>query len=226
MNSSDLYERFRSDVYDTASPYLWSDVEVFQYMDAAQKMLCRLAGGIADATSTLTQVPVVATEAWVSYDPRILKITRANRLSDYKKLDVLNVEDLDRSGGSDDYGVTRTYKMDMSTGPLEAVVTNLEAKKIRLIKVPEANDTLQLAVYRLPLVTINDTDLEFEVDEVHHEYLLYWMKKLAFSKQDAETRNDKQAELNELRFRQYCEQVRQERERREHKPRLVSYGGL
>jgi predicted heme/steroid binding protein len=226
MNSSDLYDRFRTDVFDTAEPYLWTDGEVFAYMDAAQKQFCRLSGGIKDASSALTQVPIVATEAWVTYDPRILKITRANRLSDFRKVEVMTIESLESVNAADDYGIASAYTLDNIQGAVQAIVTNLEDGKIRLVRVPKENDTLQLAVYRLPLVTINDTDMALEIDEQHHEYLLLWMKKLAYSKQDAETRDDKKAAANELAFRAYCEQARAERERREHKARPMAYGGI
>lgn len=226
MNTTDLYDRFRSDVYDTQEPYLWSDVEVFQYMDAAQKQFCRLAGGIADSTSPLTQVSVSTGEPWAAIDSRILKIRRVQRQSDSKKVEVINHEDLDRLLDGDDYGTRRQFKLDNMPGEVRFIITNMEQDKIRLIRVPAVDDTLEMSVYRMPLKSVTGKDQKFEIHEQHHEYLLHWMKKLAYSKQDAETRNDKVAETNETKFRQYCDQARLEREAREHKARVISYGGI
>ena len=60
MDSTTLHDLFRSEVRDEATPYLWSDVEVYSFIDDAQKMFCRLQGGIADASSAITHINVVA----------------------------------------------------------------------------------------------------------------------------------------------------------------------
>lgn len=226
MDSTSLYNRFRSDVYDEAEPFLWKKDEVYAYMDAAQKQFCRLAGGIADSSSRFTQLTVTAGDAWVALDPRILKIRRAQRQSDSKKLDVINHEDLDRLLDGDDYGTRRQFKLDNMPGEVRFLITNMEQDKIRLVRVPAVDDVIELSVYRLPLATITGPQQKLEIHEQHHEYLMRWMKHLAYSKQDSQTRNDKLADSNEAAFRVYCEQARQEREAREHKPRVVTYGGI
>lgn len=226
MNSSDLYDRFRADVFDTREPYLWSDLEVYGYMDAAQKQFCRKAGGILDSTSALTQLSFQANQAWVATSPLILAIQRAQRLSDFKTVDVISVEELARLGGGDDYGVQLQFRLDNQPGEVRFAVNNLEVDKLRLLRIPKVADTLALTVYRLPLKSITDGDQKFEIAEPHHEYLLWWMKALAYMKQDAETRDDGKAQRFQQQFLAYCEQARQERERREHKPRSMTYGGI
>lgn len=226
MNSSDLYARFRSDVFDVQEPYLWSDTEVYAYLDAAQKQFCRLTGGILDSSSALTQVAVMSGDPWVNIDPRILKIQKIFRASDFGPVDPVTLEDLDRLGQEADYGFQRRYRLDNMPGEVRYAITNMEANKLRLLRVPVAADTLQLTVYRLPLKTINDADQKLEIAEQHHEFLLLGMKARAYRKQDAETRDDRKAGAFEGEFRLYCDQARQERERREHKPRTIGYGGI
>lgn len=226
MNSTDLHSRFRADVFDDREPYLWSDVEVYAYADATQKQFCRLAGGILDSTSTLTQIAVTSGNPWVSIDPRILKVQRIHRLSDFEPVDPISLEDLTKLGDEADYGTVRRFKLDNMPGEVRYAITNMEADKLRLLRVPVADDTLQLTVYRLPLKSINDADQKLEIAEQHHEYLLLGMKARAYRKQDAETRDARRASAFEGEFRLYCDQARQERERREHKPRIVGYGGI
>ena len=68
MTPTQLKDLFRSDVRDEASPPLWTDTEIFVYMDDAQKMFCREGGGIADSTSTICTMQVVAGDTYIDYD--------------------------------------------------------------------------------------------------------------------------------------------------------------
>ena len=56
MNSTEVVGLFRETVGDGAAPYLWNDVEAFRFLDDAQKMFCRLTGGLGDASSAITQL--------------------------------------------------------------------------------------------------------------------------------------------------------------------------
>lgn len=225
MDTTELYSLFREDVHDVDEPFLWTPDEVIRYMDAAQKQFCRLSGGIADSTSAVTQVAATTGNAWADVSPVILRFRRAS-LSDGTEVKIINHENVDVILDTSDYGFDRPIKLDNTTGPVRYMVTNMEANKVRLIKIPTADQTISLSVYRMPLVALDDLDLDLEIDEQHRHYLLLWMKALAYAKQDAETRNDKLREQNDLLFRQYCTQARAEREAREHKTRIVSYGGL
>ena len=79
MNVLELYDQFRSDVVDVIKPTIWSDDDVFRYMDDAYKMFVRLTGGIADFTSDFARVNIVTGEKVGEYDKRILRIMKAYR---------------------------------------------------------------------------------------------------------------------------------------------------
>lgn len=218
MDSSALLSLFRADVRDEATPYLWSDAEIFAYIDDAQKMFCRAQGGIADATSAVTQIAVTAGAAFVSISPLILKLRSVRRLTDGRDVEILNFEDLqaDRSYG---------YRLDDLPGPIHAVVVGMETNKLRLVRIPDVNQTLALVVYRMPAAAITAAGQALEIDEQHHRHLLGWMKHLAHRKQDAETYDRGRSEDFRNEFLAYCNQAKAERERREHKYRTVAYGG-
>ena len=215
MDVAALLALFRADVRDEAAPYLWSDAEVISYIDDAQKMFCRLQGGIADATSALTLLAVTAGDAFAKYDPRILKLRAAYREADGRELELLNFEDLQFDGG----------KLDTSPGELRALVTGMEANKVRLVRAPTENTSVRLVVHRMPLESIEDESQLLEIDEQHHRHLLHWMKHLAHQKQDAETYDRGRAEQFRTEFIAYCDRAKAEREKREHKYRTVMYGG-
>lgn len=226
MNSNLLYEAFREDIVDTAKPYLWSDDEVFRYMDAAYRMFVRLTVGISDFTSPITQVQIVAGEALADIDSSILRIMSANKESDESDLTIINMVE-DATTESADYFQIRRSIRSTQTGAVTKMIVGAEKNKVRWVNVPEVDDVVNLHVYRLPLTHIVDEDHTLsDVDEGHHIYLLDWMKHLAYKKQDAETFDRGKSDEFEGTFRAYCAQVKAEWERYKHKTRIVEYGGL
>lgn len=225
MDSTALLELFRSDVRDTSEPYLWEDAEIFSYMDDAQKMFCRLQGGIADSSSALTLLNVSAGDKFAAYDPRILKLRSAYREDNGREIELLNYEDLQFRQAESDYGYRPGFRIDNSEGELRALILGMEANRVRLWRIPTEAQDIRLVVYRLPLETISAEGQELEIDEVHHRHLLHWMKHLAHQKQDAETYDRGRAEQFRTEFLAYCDQAKAEREKREHKYRTIAYGG-
>lgn len=225
MNSTNLHDAFREDVRDTQSPYLWTSSEVYRYANDAQNVFCRLQGGIADASSSLTQIAASAGEAFGTVSSKLLKVRYAARASDSVEVEILNFEDLQRTSALDDYGYSARMSLDATQGVIRAMIVGMESNRVRFVPVPETAETIALIVYRMPLEDITGAGIDLEIDEQHHEHLLLWMKHRAYSKQDAETFDKGKATEFETRFREYCRQAREEREKREHKHRAVVYGG-
>jgi hypothetical protein len=227
MDSTALLAYFRTQIGDTAEPYLWSDAEIYQYMELAIRWFCSKTWGIADATTEeITVVECVAGQPFAAYDPRIIKLRAVMRAADGRQVNVLNVEDLGRTQVGDDYGLPRRQILDNRPGDIVAVVVGMQENMFRLINVPAADQDLQLIVYRYPLEPITDEgDQEIEIHERHHAHLVDGMMAFAYRKQDAETFDRTRADEAAGRFEEYCDQVRAERELREHKNRAVAYGG-
>lgn len=227
MDSTRLHDLFRSEVRDEETPYLWSDVEIYSYMDDAQNMFARLQGGIADSSSAAARIAVAAGDVFVPTSPTILKLRAVRRAADGYDVEILNYEDLQtrRDSQPNDYGRMRGYRLDNTVGQIRAVVSGMEANKLRLLHIPEEDQTLELTVYRMPLVALDGQGKVLEIDEIHHRPLLHWMKYLAHQKQDAETYDRGRAENFRAEFLAYADQAKAERERREHKYRTVAYGG-
>lgn len=217
MKASHLKDQFRIDMDDLVEPFLWSDGEIATYMDDAQKMFCRLTGGLRDASSTLCSVDLDAGEAFTSIDSRILKIVRLQRDSDGKRLDLVNFENVDAAG----------IRLDNQTGPVEAAVIGMEENKLRWVRIPAVNDSVSMVIERLPLNTIEaDFKKPLEIEEQHHLHLLLGMAALAYGKQDSDTYNANKSADKQARFVAYCEQAKLEIQRKRHKTRIVGYGGI
>lgn len=230
MTAQELYDQFRSDMVDTAVPYLWSDKDVVRYMNDAYRMFVRLTGGIADFTSDISRVAVTADEATSVMDPRILRVMEAYRLSDEAKLEVINQQDMTFSQ-STDYGRTRPLFLDSTPGPVRYMIIGAQRNVAKWVQVPIENDTVQLFVYRLPTTALDpeSPDMDFAFDEVgeeHHTHLVLWMQHLAYRKADADAFDKGRSDEYKALFESYCSMAKAEWERYKHKTRVVTYGGI
>lgn len=218
MNSTDVVAQFRSDVNDIALPYLWPDDEVFGYLEDAQKMFCRLAWGIGDATTpAVTQLPVIIGFNATPMSDRILKLRAAYQTSDGAPIEVINFEDMGRLG----------IRFDGRTGPVQYLIIGLQPNLGFFYPVPTIANTVQLLVDRLPITAITNVGSQvLEIAEPHHRHLTLWMRALAYLKQDAQTADKTKAADFDAKFHAYCDQAKEEKARAMHKTRIVRYSGV
>lgn len=206
MTPNALLELFRTEVADLEEPPLWTDQEIRIYIDEAETMFYRFTGGYG-AIETLSLAPG---DEWADYPEGVLKIRGANRADNGRPVAILNYEDLTR--------------LDDRTGTLQSLVIGM-TDAIRLY--PKLNESVEvnLLVDRLPERTVSAAG-KFHTPALHHYSLLYWVKRCAYLKEDAETFDRGRSQDNEARFRDYCQQVDLENGRAKHKNRVVMYGGL
>lgn len=227
MTIPELILLFRKQVQDLNKPYLWDDVEVLQYLIAAQDKFVTKTGGIRDSsTRALTDVSVVVGEVFAPHSPYILRVRSAKLLTAQRSLDVVNEADIGRYVVSD-YGlITPEYLDDEDTGDVKAIVLGVEDNKIRWLKVPVTADTCRMNIMRLPYPRIKDLNGCLEIQEQFHMDLLLWMKHLAYAKQDAEVFDKRASEDYERQFYDRCDEAKTIMEGQRFKPRVVQYGGL
>jgi hypothetical protein len=196
MTPADLADLFRSDVDDTdANDPLWSDDEVYSYMDRSQKKFARETDYFSDSsTAEIVQLTVTADDPVLTLNPRVTKIRSARLLSTGRQLTPKKYQDVENDGyGDNDYDSYATFtttNWEDSTGNPIILITDWENEKVRLVPIPTVNDTVNLRVYRLPLVDITEDTPSFEITELEYQTgLLYWMKHLAYLKNDADVFN-------------------------------------
>jgi hypothetical protein len=226
VNSTDLLNYFRGEVNDLAQPPMWTDQEIFIWMDDAQREFCRRVQGLPDATTPeVVKVQAHAGQAFSKLHPSIMKIRMAQR-ADFNELLITNVSDLGTPVHRD-YGTRPTsIRLDATQGPLETVVLGMEVDKCRWAPIPLADETVTLVVDRFPICEISKKGQEFEIQRQHHIRLFDWMAHRAYSKQDADTYDRTQADRYQAVFIQYCAEARSELERLRQKNRTVAYGGI
>jgi hypothetical protein len=204
-----LIAQFRSDVDDVEEPWLWTKDDVQFYLDDAINEGCERAKLIRDATTPeICEVTVIAGTSTYPLDSRILSVERAKLDSMQVPLEITSTVALDsnvsgiwprgwRSRSS--YGSWSTFgtSWERATGRPSALAIDRAGSGWtgRLVPNPTSDDVLRLQVYRTPLESLTDDKQCPEgIPERLHPRLLDWMKHLAYSKQDTETRNDDRAQ--------------------------------
>lgn len=191
VTTDDLVARFRSDVDDplrgpTTAPdndCLWKISDVNYYMTVAASKVGR-QGMQVFQTFTL---PVVASQPTV-YLPKgalfISDIRRAYMQTIRRELRETNIEDL--KNYHRDYGeIIGSGGWEELTGYPRWFIRNYYPGQLRLVPIPAAADTLEITAMMVPRLQ-DGMPLPFE-DPIDVELMLMWMKKMAYSKNDADT---------------------------------------
>lgn len=228
MTPQELRDQFRRDVHDVASPPMWTDEDVYRFMNWAMDTACMEWGGIADTTSSLTSLKAVANQPFTAISPRILKIKNVWSLTHNRQIELINLENLMREKYTDDYGFMYKAIYDTTrTGTVKMMATGMEPNKVRWVDIPTENETIQLSVLRLPACEISCTgEGTIEFGPEFRQVILDGMAHRAYSQQDADKFNAKARDDYGAAFRDGVAQMRRVRERRESHVRSVQYGGI
>jgi hypothetical protein len=213
MNTTELLAVVREELFDLELPYLWSDPILYTYIDDAQKQFCRETYGIEDARSFKLTIKSDGT-VWYAIDPLILKIRDAIDPATGYDVPLIAIEKMRENG----------YRFDGTVGPLKVLITGMEKGYVRALPIPNVASSVELRTFRLSNDVVAGDD--FEIDPQHVLNLGYWIKYRAYSKQDAETRDDKKAASNKGLFEEYCAKAKVEQSRQRRPVSTVTYGGI
>lgn len=185
--ASDLITLFRREVDDPAyfpdanfpdAKSFWSNYELLQYLDQAQKEFAERTLVFKDDDSF--KPAIVEDDPWVELDPLILRIERAEIESTEVIVPVYTIEEFQTSLYVDDYGIRRTTSWESNAGVIQCFIRDIYQDKLRAYPIPEQDDFLLLTVRRYPLNNITALDQVLEVPERWQFGLLYGMRKEAF----------------------------------------------
>jgi hypothetical protein len=213
MNTTELHDLFRQEVFDLADPPLWPSSFIYAAIDEAQKQFCRDAYGIEDARSFTVTIKADGTE-WYAIDPRIIQIRSAIRKDNGREVPIVAVEKMINEG----------LRFDGAQGPLRALISGMEKGYLRTVPIPNTALVVELRTFRLPNDVVAGDD--FEIADQHVRNLLYWVKYRAYSVQDSEAGNKQLAKDNYDLFGAYCLKARVEANRLRRPVSTVTYGGI
>lgn len=240
----ELKARFRRDVDDvqggpSKDDFLWSDEEIFDYMDEAQREFVRrthvlrkthpFSPAITEIVYTAPVGDPVNLDGFITQNPQIIKPLRARMttVSNRDPLQIVTAEDLDGGLLVQDYGTFFTGDWQSKSGPARFLITNMQEDMWRLAPIPVVDDVLELTVEHMPLETVSCDSTALEVTEREDQMtMLLWMKSVAYMKQDADT-YDKELSVNaEAAFEKKADNRRREVRRSRFRHTGIRYGGI
>jgi hypothetical protein len=224
MTAGELIEIFRSEMRGYSLEVLRDD-ELLRYLDESYRMFVRLSGGIPDSNSDVTTVQIVAGEPYATLDSSILRILRAELSSDGEQITVINQTDLPKLN-SRDYGAFNQLTL-KTTGKVRYMLIGSKPNTVRWLGIPTVDDSVDLTVYRLPLVTVDSIEHQLdEIDDQNHLALVDRLKFHVFKRPGTSFFNLQLAQAFDGAFRTACQLANAEQDRYKFKPRTVGYGGI
>jgi hypothetical protein len=192
MTLAELIAAFRSDIRDTVTPYLWSDVEATEYANDAVNEACRRAKLITDSTTaaccTLTITPPATSAALHDSVIYVKEIVDANGVP----LTKIPRRTMDRA----DPG-WRTRKASTAT----YWIPDLASRTFRPYPAPSAVASFTATVIRTPLTPMSTPATDSpEIPSRYHRGLIHRMRFRAYNRKDSETYDADAAEKAEQAF--------------------------
>jgi len=198
MTPAQVLDRIRSRYTDDPecagddSYALWSNSEVYDAIDEAQKSLALDTKILRDArTSSIVDLTLSADDPWVDLSSKIIEIKRARLTSPTtRKLTILNYEDMDQGSVNfnDYYNVNTSSSWEDSSGTPRAIILNMDEGSARIYPTPDASGTIKLVVVRLPITTVSEAtkteDLEF--DDVWKNAITFGALRELYMKMDSD----------------------------------------
>ncbi len=181
MNATQILSRWRSEIGDTVTPYLWSDADGYDYLNDAQNEACRRSRLLVDSTTEdVCRIDYEVNEPIYQLDSRIILVRKIRVEGRSRPLDRLSWRDLD----------TASPGWESHTGSVTGWVQDVQSRSVRLYRIPEAVGVAWLTVVRLPLNEIESGRDEPEIAPHLHRGLIHWMKYRAYSQDEEDKKNE------------------------------------
>jgi hypothetical protein len=128
---------------------LWSNYQLIQYLNEGQREFAEETYCFKDGDNF--SLPVTNGIPDYEIDERILKVERAELMSTNTMLKLKSIEEFQQSSYYDDYGHRRASSWEKHTGTPTTLITDIDSGYFRIYPIPVDDDTVNLALRRLPL---------------------------------------------------------------------------
>lgn len=200
-----------------AAQLRWTNEELAFFLTQAEREVARRARLLLD-TSGNYDITTVADQMDYALNGKVLRVLHAQL--DERSLKDAEIED-----------IWDTYNWKGRRDKPQYIVTDRTGRTVSLFPTPDAVYTINLAVYRLPLIDLNwdlaDTQ-EPEVPEMHHFPMINFAAYLAYMKDEANALDPtRAAQFKGLFDADYPDQTwNSEMRRMRNRGRTIKYGGL
>ena len=190
MTLEELTALYRAQSQDTEEPYFCSNELLAMYASEAQEEACRRGMLLRDAASPLCTVSYAPGDETIALDARIVQVIRA--FVDGYPVDVVGESQMD--------AFMPTWHAQSTAIRPSKLVAGVTAGRLHLWPIPSQAGQIKLHVLRLPLKRlVNDTDKP-EIRQEAHPALVEWMMYRAYSRDDADMRDERQAAIYLQKF--------------------------
>lgn len=208
---SDLIKAFRDDERDAVAPYFWSDSQLVRFANGALT-------AFADKTKSIID------------DGYVIEFAAGEDVLDYPEtiIDVIDAEIAvgDKSWAIDvrSPGEIRRASLPKS-GRVCLILADNAVGKLRLVPKPAADGVLTIQAIRRPLKELSKDAKIPDVNPVHREYLLLFIKHRAYNVADAEVFDSAKASGFLIEFNAECQRIYEDALRRRGGARTIRYQG-
>ena len=190
MTLEELTALYRAQSQDAEEPYFCSNELLAMYASEAQEEACRRGMLLRDAASPLCTVSYAPGDETIALDARIVQVIRA--FVDGYPVDVVGESQMD--------AFMPTWHAQSTAIRPSKLVAGVTAGRLHLWPIPSQAGQIKLHVLRLPLKRlVNDTDKP-EIRQEAHPALVEWMMYRAYSRDDADMRDERQAAIYLQKF--------------------------
>ena len=208
---SDLIKAFREDEKDEVAPYLWSDGQLVRFANGALM-------AFADKTKSIIgdgiEVEFTAGEDEIEYPAYIIDVIDAELFLGERSwpIDVRSPAEIRRSRLP-------------TTGRPCVLLANSAVGRMRLAPPPRESGKVVLQATRRPTKELTKESKLVDVNPVHREYLLLFIKHRAYSVKDADLYDPSRAGQYLAEFNYECQRIYEDELRRRGGARRIRYGG-
>jgi hypothetical protein len=224
MKASEIISQARGLMQDTKAPYLWSELELIQYLNNSINEAAEKARLFLDSvTPAVCQIAVLASDPDPDYplDNRIVQILSVKLSTQSRSLDRKTKGELD---------LWNPDWRNAALGDPRCFLTDYTEGNLTLHPKSSANVTLFMTVYRLPLVqfTTENLETEPEIHFRHHYRLIDGLLCQAYNKDDSETLDPEKAARHERAWLNHIEEISRARLRIHRTPEVLgpNYGAI
>ena len=204
MILTEILDESRNRLGDKRKPYLWSDGELVGYLNEATNEVTQKKRLIRDSkTVPICQIAVMAADALPDYllDTRITEIISAKMRSQVIPLRRTNKADMD--------SWYPNWRNAPSGTPSWRFMTDYSEGYLTIFPQSAANDTIDLTVYRLPLIQMS-TARPNDSPEIYfqaHARLINGILSRAYLKEDSETLDPQKAATHTILWKADMDEI-------------------
>ena len=203
MNLTEIFDRARSLLDDKRAPYLWSDIDLLGYLNAAINEAAEKAKLFKDSiTAEVCQKTILAADPSPDYllDTRVLKVESAKLSTRTLPLERKPKAEMD---------AWRPDWRNAPAGTPRCFITDYSEGYLTLCPKSDADATLYMTVLRLPLnqMSLSQMDASPEIHFRHHFRLIDGILAQAYEKDDSQTLDPEKAERHRQKWLAHIDEM-------------------